>query len=83
MAERDRSRSRERSFPAEEEGTKLYVGNLSYQVLPASFCVEVAPSNSRFVLKQTTNEDLESAFSKYGSVNSAQVIMDRDTGRSR
>ncbi len=31
----------------------------------------------------TTNEGLQSAFSKFGSVDSAQVIMDRQTGRSR
>jgi len=29
------------------------------------------------------NEDLEDAFSAHGSVKSAQVIMDRDTGRSK
>ncbi len=31
----------------------------------------------------TTTEGLEAAFSKFGSVDSAQVIMDRQTGRSR
>ena len=31
----------------------------------------------------TTNEDLTTAFAQYGSVDSAQVIMDRQTGRSR
>ena len=31
----------------------------------------------------TTDEDLRTAFSAYGSVDSAQVIMDRETGRSR
>ena len=31
----------------------------------------------------TTNEGLQSAFSKFGAVDSAQVIMDRQTGRSR
>lgn len=31
----------------------------------------------------TTDEDLRSAFSRFGSVDSAQVIMDRETGRSR
>jgi len=31
----------------------------------------------------TTSDDLHEAFSQYGSVTSAQVIMDRDTGRSR
>jgi RNA recognition motif-containing protein len=31
----------------------------------------------------TTNEDLSAAFAQYGSVDSAQVIMDRQTGRSR
>ncbi len=29
------------------------------------------------------NGDLEQLFSEYGAVTSAQVIMDRDTGRSR
>ena len=31
----------------------------------------------------TTGEGLRSAFSKFGAVDSAQVIMDRQTGRSR
>ncbi len=31
----------------------------------------------------TTTEGLETAFSQFGSVESAQVIMDRQTGRSR
>jgi RNA recognition motif-containing protein len=31
----------------------------------------------------TTNESLRSAFAKYGEVTDAQVITDRDTGRSR
>jgi RNA recognition motif-containing protein len=31
----------------------------------------------------TTNEDLTEAFSQYGTVTSAQVMMDRETGRSR
>jgi RNA recognition motif-containing protein len=31
----------------------------------------------------TTNEDLNETFSPFGEVISAQVIMDRDTGRSR
>src|SRR5262245_7755720 len=32
---------------------------------------------------ETTNADLEQMFAAYGSVQSAQVIMDRDTGRSK
>jgi RNA recognition motif-containing protein len=31
----------------------------------------------------TTSDDLRSAFEAYGTVSSAQVVMDRDTGRSR
>jgi len=31
----------------------------------------------------TTSSDLETLFSKHGSVEKAQVITDRDTGRSR
>ena len=31
----------------------------------------------------TTNADLEELFSQHGTVQSAAVIMDRDTGRSR
>ncbi len=31
----------------------------------------------------TTEADLEEMFSKYGSVHSAAVVTDRDTGRSR
>ena len=31
----------------------------------------------------TTGEDLRAAFAKFGAVESAQVIMDRQTGRSR
>lgn len=32
---------------------------------------------------QTTADDLREAFSQYGTVTRAQVISDRDTGRSR
>ena len=31
----------------------------------------------------TTGDDLTEVFSQYGTVQSAQVVMDRDTGRSR
>jgi RNA recognition motif-containing protein len=31
----------------------------------------------------TTNSDLEGLFGAYGTVSSAEVIMDRETGRSR
>lgn len=31
----------------------------------------------------TTSQDLESLFAEYGEVSDAQVITDRDTGRSR
>ncbi len=31
----------------------------------------------------TTSEDLHTAFSQHGSVTSAEVMMDRQTGRSR
>lgn len=31
----------------------------------------------------TTNRDLETMFEKFGTVESAQVVTDRDTGRSR
>jgi cold-inducible RNA-binding protein len=31
----------------------------------------------------TTDQDLHDAFSEYGTVTSASVIMDRETGRSR
>ena len=43
-------------------GSKLYVGNLSYNV---------------------DSSALESLFSPHGSVRSAQIITDRDTGRSK
>ena len=43
-------------------GSKLYVGNLSYN---------------------TTGSDLEQLFSQHGTVQSAEVIADRDTGRSK
>ena len=43
-------------------GSKLYVGNLSYN---------------------TTGSDLEQLFAAHGQVTSAQVIADRDTGRSK
>src|ERR671912_2471963 len=43
-------------------GSKLYVGNLSYN---------------------TTNSDLEQMCSPHGTVQSAEVIQDRDTGRSK
>jgi RNA recognition motif-containing protein len=43
-------------------GSKLYVGNLSYN---------------------TTSSDLEQLFSQHGTVQSAEVISDRDTGRSK
>src|SRR4051812_22421926 len=43
-------------------GSKLYVGNLSYNV---------------------TNAELEQMCSPHGTVKSAEVIQDRDTGRSK
>jgi RNA recognition motif-containing protein len=43
-------------------GSKLYVGNLSYN---------------------TTSSELEQLFSQHGTVQSAEVIQDRDTGRSK
>ncbi|HEY7090932.1 MAG TPA: RNA-binding protein [Tepidisphaeraceae bacterium] len=43
-------------------GSKLYVGNLSYD---------------------TTSSDLEQLFAAHGSVQSAEIIADRDTGRSK
>lgn len=43
-------------------GSKLYVGNLSYN---------------------TTSSDLEQLFAQHGAVQSAEVISDRDTGRSK
>ena len=43
-------------------GSKLYVGNLSYNV---------------------NSSDLEQLFSQHGTVQSAEVISDRATGRSK
>src|SRR5436309_13848995 len=43
-------------------GSKLYVGNLSYNA---------------------TSSDLEQLFAQHGSVQSAEVISDRETGRSK
>ena len=43
-------------------GSKLYVGNLSYD---------------------TTNADLEQLLGQHGTVQSAEVIQDRDTNRSK
>src|ERR687890_877346 len=43
-------------------GSKLYVGNLSYNV---------------------TNADLEQLCAQHGTVQSAEIIQDRDTGRSK
>ena len=43
-------------------GSKLYVGNLSYN---------------------TTSSDLEQLCGQHGTVQSAEVIQDRDTGRSK
>jgi len=43
-------------------GSKLYVGNLSYNA---------------------TGSELEQLFAAHGSVQSAEVIADRDTGRSK
>jgi RNA recognition motif-containing protein len=43
-------------------GSKLYVGNLSYNA---------------------TGSDLETLFTPHGTVQSAEVIADRDTGRSK
>ena len=43
-------------------GSKLYVGNLSYD---------------------TTSSDLEQLCTPHGTVQSAEVIADRDTGRSK
>ncbi len=43
-------------------GTKLYVGNLTFD---------------------TNDSDLEELFASQGAVRSAQVVMDRDSGRSK
>ncbi len=43
-------------------GAKVYVGNLSFDVV---------------------NADLEAMFASHGTVRSAQVITDRDSGRSK
>ena len=43
-------------------GSKLYVGNLSYEV---------------------TSADLQKLFEPYGTVSSADIIQDRETGRSK
>jgi RNA recognition motif-containing protein len=43
-------------------GSKLYVGNLSYNV---------------------TGSELEQLFSPHGAVQSAEIIADRETGRSK
>ncbi len=43
-------------------GSKLYVGNLSYNA---------------------TGSDIEQLFSQHGTVKSAELITDRDTGRSK
>src|SRR4051794_3952389 len=43
-------------------GSKLYVGNLSYDV---------------------SSSELEQLFSQYGQVQSAEIISDRDSGRSK
>jgi RNA recognition motif-containing protein len=43
-------------------GSKLYVGNLSYNV---------------------TSSDLEQLFAQHGTVQSAEVIADRESGRSK
>ena len=43
-------------------GSKLYVGNLSYDV---------------------TSSDLNTLFAAHGTVSSAEVLQDRDTGRSK
>jgi RNA recognition motif-containing protein len=43
-------------------GSKIYVGNLSYD---------------------TTGSDLEQLFASHGTVQSAEVIADRDSGRSK
>lgn len=43
-------------------GSKLYVGNLNYEV---------------------TGSDLQALFQSHGTVESAEVIADRDTGRSK
>ncbi len=43
-------------------GSKLYVGNLSYE---------------------TTSQDLSTLFASHGTVTSADIITDRETGRSK
>ncbi len=43
-------------------GSKLYVGNLSYD---------------------TTSSDLNTMFAAHGTVSSAEIIQDRETGRSK
>ena len=56
------ARVRRPLFGSTALGTKLYVGNLSFQ---------------------TSGSDLEQLFAEFGEVQSAQVVEDRETGRSR
>jgi cold-inducible RNA-binding protein len=55
-------------------------------------CREPAAQEDRLAMKniyvgnlsfQTTEQDLEAAFSAYGQVERAQLVKDRDTGKSR
>src|SRR5690349_21813096 len=51
-----------KSIRRDTMGSKLYVGNLSYN---------------------TNSSDLEQLFAAHGTVQSAEIIADRDTGRSK
>src|SRR3982751_3917355 len=57
-----RGSARPKSVRSYHMGSKLYVGNLSYN---------------------TTSSELQQMFGPHGSVQSAEVIQDRDTGRSK
>jgi cold-inducible RNA-binding protein len=65
----------------------LSSGNFAYTFLERFDLKEVFMNNSKLYIGNlsfsVTNESLSQAFAKCGTVSSAKVITDRDTGRSK
>lgn len=68
-------------FPSRSDPEKAAtVASVPEKLFGRSFALRIFVGNLSF---ESTDQDVEGAFALYGQVTSAQVIIDRDTGRSK